>query len=248
MRFLGPHGNSVSQETGLPTTWSATENVVWKTALPGFGSSSPITVGDKIFLTCYSGYGLSETSRASRKTSRLNVVARGSAQRQDRLVAGRQAAAAADGVSRASSPCTATPPSTPASDGAAVYAFFGSSGVVAYSVDGKPLVAGRRRLENARLGIGRLADPLRQPRDRQRQRRERLAGGVGQGHRQGSLAGGRHRRVLEHAAWSSICPAASKSWCEHQGQDPGASTRPRGKQLWECAGIDDYICPSVDRA
>ena len=50
-RFRGPEGSGVVDDTGLPTTWSAGENVVWKTALPGFGSSSPITLGDRIFLT-----------------------------------------------------------------------------------------------------------------------------------------------------------------------------------------------------
>ena len=40
-RFLGPDGSGVSDDTGLPTTWSATKNVVWKTPLPGFGSSVP---------------------------------------------------------------------------------------------------------------------------------------------------------------------------------------------------------------
>ncbi len=34
-----------------PTSWSATENVVWKAPLPGRGHSSPIVVGDRIFLT-----------------------------------------------------------------------------------------------------------------------------------------------------------------------------------------------------
>lgn len=29
----------------------------WKTALPGPGSSSPIIIGDRVFVTCYSGYG-----------------------------------------------------------------------------------------------------------------------------------------------------------------------------------------------
>jgi len=63
-RFRGPDGSGVSQDKGLPTTWNATENVVWKTPLPGFGASSPITLGTKIFLTCYSGYGLSREKSA----------------------------------------------------------------------------------------------------------------------------------------------------------------------------------------
>src|SRR5215469_11094145 len=58
MQFRGPGGSGTSSETGLPTTWSSTENIVWKTKLPGPGTSSPIVVGRRIYLTCYSGYGL----------------------------------------------------------------------------------------------------------------------------------------------------------------------------------------------
>jgi outer membrane protein assembly factor BamB len=34
-----------------PLTWSATENVVWKSPVPGRGHGSPIVVGDQVFLT-----------------------------------------------------------------------------------------------------------------------------------------------------------------------------------------------------
>ena len=35
----------------LPATWSATENVRWKTPLPGMGWASPVVWGDRVFLT-----------------------------------------------------------------------------------------------------------------------------------------------------------------------------------------------------
>ena len=35
---------------GLPVKWSATENVVWKSPLPGRGHSTPTIVGNRIFL------------------------------------------------------------------------------------------------------------------------------------------------------------------------------------------------------
>ena len=50
-QFRGPGSNGVTEEAGLPTRWSATENVVWKTAIPGVGWSSPIVAGDRVFLT-----------------------------------------------------------------------------------------------------------------------------------------------------------------------------------------------------
>ena len=50
-QFRGPNAQGISQATGLPTTWSATENVVWRTPIPGESWSSPIVWGNHIFLT-----------------------------------------------------------------------------------------------------------------------------------------------------------------------------------------------------
>ena len=50
-QWRGPDGQGVSPEKGLPTEWSSTKNVKWKTAVPGRGHSSPIVWGDRIFLT-----------------------------------------------------------------------------------------------------------------------------------------------------------------------------------------------------
>src|SRR5262245_16345859 len=58
LQFRGPGGLGVAADKNLPTTWSDKENIVWKTDLPGPGSSSPIVVGDKIFVTCYNDYGV----------------------------------------------------------------------------------------------------------------------------------------------------------------------------------------------
>jgi len=50
-QFRGPGGQGVSSEKGLPDDWSGTRNVIWKTAIPGRGHSSPVLWGDRIFLT-----------------------------------------------------------------------------------------------------------------------------------------------------------------------------------------------------
>ncbi len=57
-RFRGPTADGKTSPQALPLTWGEKENIVWQADLPGPGSSSPIISGDKIFLTCYSGYGL----------------------------------------------------------------------------------------------------------------------------------------------------------------------------------------------
>ncbi|MEZ5402015.1 MAG: PQQ-binding-like beta-propeller repeat protein [Bryobacteraceae bacterium] len=49
--FRGPGGQGVSAEPALPLEWSDTKNVVWKTAVPGRGWSSPSVAGDRIWLT-----------------------------------------------------------------------------------------------------------------------------------------------------------------------------------------------------
>src|SRR5213593_2793175 len=56
--FRGPNRTGISEDKGLPLEWSDTKNIIWKTPLPGRGASSPITFGNHIFLTCYSGYGM----------------------------------------------------------------------------------------------------------------------------------------------------------------------------------------------
>lgn len=50
-QFRGPRGDGHSAETNLPLTWSASENIRWKAALPGKGWSSPVIVDKEIWLT-----------------------------------------------------------------------------------------------------------------------------------------------------------------------------------------------------
>ena len=49
--WRGPRGDGTSLEREMPTHWSGTENIVWKTAVPGEGHSSPIIWNDHLFLT-----------------------------------------------------------------------------------------------------------------------------------------------------------------------------------------------------
>jgi outer membrane protein assembly factor BamB len=49
--FRGPTKQGVSIAIGLPVNWSTTTNVAWKMPLPGRAWSSPIVIGDRIFLT-----------------------------------------------------------------------------------------------------------------------------------------------------------------------------------------------------
>jgi hypothetical protein len=49
-QWRGPDGQGIA--TGdYQDTWSETQNIAWKTAIPGRGHSSPIVWGDRVFLT-----------------------------------------------------------------------------------------------------------------------------------------------------------------------------------------------------
>lgn len=50
-QWRGPRLDGVSQEKGVPTKWSKTENVAWRLALPGRAGSTPVVWNDRVFLT-----------------------------------------------------------------------------------------------------------------------------------------------------------------------------------------------------
>ena len=50
-QFRGPDGQGHAGPDSVPLNWSETENVTWKTAIPGEGYSSPVIVGDQIWMT-----------------------------------------------------------------------------------------------------------------------------------------------------------------------------------------------------
>src|SRR3954470_16875493 len=50
-QWRGPQLNGHSSETNLPLRWSKSDNIAWKTPIPGKGHSSPIIWGDRVFVT-----------------------------------------------------------------------------------------------------------------------------------------------------------------------------------------------------
>ena len=135
-RFRGPNGSGVSLDASpTPTTWSPGEHIRWKIDLPGPGSSSPIIVGDKLFITCWSGYGTAESGSAgmSELKRHLLCIDRDSGKAiWDKSVPAvlpednYQGMFAEHGYAS----------HTPTSDGERVYAFFGKTGVVAFDMQG----------------------------------------------------------------------------------------------------------------
>lgn len=50
-QFRGPTGDGIALATNVPLTWSTNHNVRWKMPVPGRGRSSPVILGDRIWLT-----------------------------------------------------------------------------------------------------------------------------------------------------------------------------------------------------
>jgi outer membrane protein assembly factor BamB len=73
-QFRGPGAQGASAEKGLPVTWSQSENVAWKVDLPGPGSSTPVIVGKRLFLTCYTGYNVPRQEQGSPENLRRHVL------------------------------------------------------------------------------------------------------------------------------------------------------------------------------
>lgn len=48
--WRGPRGDGTSLEKNVPTQWSGTQNVAWKTPIPGKGHASPVVWNDRLFL------------------------------------------------------------------------------------------------------------------------------------------------------------------------------------------------------
>jgi len=75
-QFRGPTGTNVvdSGTDSIPSEWSATKNLIWKTPLVGRGTSSPVIWGDRIFVTSYSGYGESKETPGDRSNLKRHFI------------------------------------------------------------------------------------------------------------------------------------------------------------------------------
>lgn len=134
--FRGNDGSATSSATGLPLTWSATANIAWKTDLPGAGSSTPIIVGSKVFVTCYSGYNVPGQPHGRQDDLKRHLVCldRSSGKvlwTRDVPAKLPEQESIRDGHGYASS--------TPVADDTRIFAFFGKSGVVAFNHAGDKL-------------------------------------------------------------------------------------------------------------
>ena len=160
-RFRGPGGLGVAtSSTPLPTAWSPDANVAWKTPLPGPGASSPIVVGAKVFVTCYSGYGLSQDDPGQIDNLVRHLVCVDLKTGEKLWQADVKAALPEDPYSGIGVTAHGYASHTPVSDGEHVYAFFGKSGVHAYDLDGEPIWQAEVGMESDPTRWGSSSSPI----------------------------------------------------------------------------------------
>ena len=238
-QFRGPGGLGVSDETNLPSRWSETENLVWRTELPGYGASSPITLGDKVYLTCYSGYGTDGDSQQMEDLL-LHVVC---VDRADGSVAWNQKVKPQLPESRRVRDHGYAGP-TPATDGESLYVFFGKTGVFKFDLEGKqiwqadvgskthgwgcgtsPVLFEDLVIVNASVESGSLVAI-----DKTSGREVWRAGGM--------------RRSWNTPHLVRLADGRQELVVSVQGYILGFDPK-TGNELWRCDGIEDYVCPSV---
>jgi outer membrane protein assembly factor BamB len=136
-RFRGPNGLGISLDTDIPTRWSDTENVRWRVALPGAGSSSPILTDRLVLVTSYSGYGDKQPGSIDQLRRHITCIERSTG--QTLWTQSKDAVQPEDPYQGMGVPEHGYATNTPVTDGERVFAFFGKSGVVAYDMSGTEL-------------------------------------------------------------------------------------------------------------
>ena len=171
-QWRGPDGSGISTEKNLPSQWSPTKNIKWKTPIEGRGHSSPIVWENKIFVTtAIEGAEVPGAKAAKHLIDNKDFV------HPDSVGANRKHTFKVVALNRDNGKILwetvaweGTPyddrhrkssyaASTPATDGKLVYAYFGSEGLYAYDFNGKlAWKADVGKLAN--LGMGTATSPI----------------------------------------------------------------------------------------
>src|ERR1700733_16322801 len=163
-QFRGPGSTGVADDPALPDKWSQTENIAWKTPIPGVGWSSPIIWGDRIFVTTVissadvekpkKGLYFGGERKAPTDEHRWMVYAVDFA--TGKIVWEREAHR---GMPAARHLKNSYASETPVTDGERVYVYFGNVGLFCYDFSGKLLWSNAAKPAATRYGWGTAASP-----------------------------------------------------------------------------------------
>ena len=166
-QFRGPDATGVAEGDALPDRWSATENVAWKTDIPGRGWSSPIVWGNQVFVTTVVNLGESEEpkkglyfggnrTKAAESVHQWKVfclnLETGAVLWERQVHEGPPASPIHLKNSYASE--------TPVTDGERVYAYFGNLGLFCFDFEGNSLWTRPFEAHKTRFGWGMAASPV----------------------------------------------------------------------------------------
>lgn len=244
VQFRGPNSAGISTATGLPTTWDSSQNVVWSTKLPGPGGSSPIIVGDKIFVTSYTGYAesIENPGDMNNLVRHLICLERGSGKIlwTKEFKAKMPESEYVGGNNTRHGYAT----STPVSDGKSLFVFFGISGFHAFDLDGNPLW--EADLGSGTDGWGSATSPILY-------KNTVIVNAGVESEKLVALD-----KATGNVVWST--GGMTKTWASPVLVDVGGATElvlslpeklagydpETGKELWFCKGVPDfYVCPSI---
>ncbi len=122
-RWRGPRADGVADGCNLPSNWNQTENVRWSVTLPGWGTSSPVVSGDRVFVT-------SQVQQGGQKALLTLCHDRKTGKELWRHDFG-------FGVDQRTHAKSNLAVNTPAATDDAVYVAFGNADIARYSHDGK---------------------------------------------------------------------------------------------------------------
>jgi outer membrane protein assembly factor BamB len=168
-QFRGPasRGLPAEEAPGLPATWSPTENIAWRTQIPGTGWSSPVVFEGRVFITTVVAEGETEEPKKG--------LYFGGERREPPPIVHHWKVLALDLDSGAvlwertvhSAEPQATrhiknsyASETPATDGERLYVLFGNLGLFVFDLDGNPAWEHRIKPRETRLGWGTAASPV----------------------------------------------------------------------------------------
>ena len=121
--WRGPKANSLADGRNLPVRWSKNQNIHWSVSLPGWGTSSPVVRGNRVFVT-------SEVEEGAKKSLLTLCFDRKNGKELWRHDFG-------FGVDQRTHKKSNLAVNTPAVTADAVYVAFGNADIARYSHDGE---------------------------------------------------------------------------------------------------------------
>ena len=165
-QFRGPGSTGVLDDPRIPETWSQTENVAWKTAIPGLGWSSPIIAHGRVYVTAVVSSKDGEAPKkglyfggerpAPKDEHRAMVYAVDL--KTGKMIWEREVWRGIPPFSRHLKNSFAS--ETPAADNDHVYAYFGQLGLFCFDKAGKLMWSHKQESVNTRYGWGTASSPV----------------------------------------------------------------------------------------